>query len=60
MRVEVEGQLRGGWGGMCLESLVGFCMERMCMDFKIKMEGMERAWRRFEMVSKRGKGVWRG
>ena len=30
------------------------------MDFKIKMEEMERDWRRFEMVSKRGKGVWRG
>ena len=30
------------------------------MNFKIKMEGVERGWRRFEMVSKRGKGVWRG
>ena len=36
MRVEVEGKLRGGWVGMCLESLVGFCMERMCMAFKKK------------------------
>ena len=45
---------------MCLKSLVGFCTERMCMDFKIKMEGMERGWRMIEMVSKRGKGVWRG
>ena len=30
------------------------------MDFKIKMERMERGCRRFEMVSKRGKGVWKG
>ena len=29
------------------------------MAFKIKIEGMERDWRRFELVSKRGKGVWR-
>ena len=41
MRVKVEGELRGGWGGMCLESLVGFCRERMCMAFKMKMEGMK-------------------
>ena len=26
---------------MCLESLVGFCRERMCMGFKMKMEEME-------------------
>ena len=30
------------------------------MTFKIRMEGMESGWRRIEMVSKRGKGIWRG
>ena len=43
----------------CVHKLDGFCMERMCIAFKIKMGGMERGWRRIEMVSKRGKDVWR-
>ena len=42
---------------MCLESLVGFYMKRMCMAFKRKME---RGWRRIEMDSKGCKGVLRG
>ena len=43
----------------CVGKIGGFCMERLCMAFKIKMRRMENGWRSIEMVSKRGKGVWR-
>ena len=51
-------QLVRNWDG--LESLVCFVGKEMGMIFKMKMEGIERGWKRFEMISKIGKGVWRG
>ena len=70
MRVEVYGEPRGEWGEMCLESLVDFCRQRMCMAFKMKMDenrgggggglGCVVVWRRFELVSKRGKWCLEG
>ena len=42
-----------------LESFVVF-VERNGYGFQNKEGRMERGCRRFEMVSKRGKGVWKG
>ena len=41
MRLSVYGEPRSGWGGMCVENLVGFVGREMFMAFKMKMEGIE-------------------
>ena len=44
----------------CVGKLGGLCKEKFGNDFKMRMKGMEGGWKRFEVVSMRGKGVWRG
>ena len=53
MRVEVYGEPRGGWGWMCLESLVGFCREINVYGFQNEDGRDSRGWRRFY-----GEGYW--
>ena len=39
----------------CVGKIGGFCMERLCMAFKIKMRRMEKGWRSIEWFLKEAK-----